>query len=917
MTSDGGAVASYGFRRQYLATAEEFLRLVVARADDLAELAAIIEPTRTDLGGSDVADDDVVDFAIEVGGEIVRRVQVKSSRVPSGMNPLRYSDAAAIFKRMGAGAHEAVILTNKPLAKKLVDACASPTPSDDGGEVYSVTGQAITSGRTTPARLIVRDDRRIEDVKQSVLDLVREIRRDNAVGPSQQSAALLTAMMLDSMFEAAADLSPRRWSASEVVGVLCLSDSQVAHARRRFDWGVPLVEVPLLASAVSRTGELATLTDLFNESVAGRIPKVALLSGTTGFGKSTIAADFCHLNRHFYEHVCWIDSRSPELLEARIKDLVAQMGVDVDAGSDVGATFRTELACIGGPFVVVFDGARRRQDIESFIPTSGCGFVVVTTTNSTGWWHTARSLPVGSFTDAEAIACFEAYAGIEPGTHTEAVAGVVRRLGHVPLAIAMAASYFRNADEDLIQLSDKYFESLEALDDPTAVPEGFDKTAFAAVQFAVRQIGSEAGGEEEFRRATQLLIYHSAFFAPELIPVNLVLQTVDSAVVTLDLTSPPSPVEADQHVRNRILTNLRTQTIARRRTYRDTSGTANPASDTISIHPLVHEILRTIHVQAAPRDSALMNLVTLFMGHLYGWIIVLRPSGAFFPVEQLLGHAQWMLDLVGKITIPADADEHDVYVFRCAIMYLRCEVANCHSSRGNFERGVDLIEQALEEFAGVTPTIHPQCALAKAACDAIADVEVGGLGEQRALRFARRAIDELEKIEQFTNVPRRGEIIYQLAIQAAQAINRFGTAETRVAAEKLAEIATRQGLSAPQDIDKVNQIDQLLRTGQYRQALALIQMTRGANPSVYQKVMFDNFEIIANLHLRRFNAAADGIDRILAAAAEGPHMRTHVALACAEIGGALQATQAAWAGKSPRLAAQHTTLRDLNQQLTQ
>ena len=49
-----------------------------------------------------------------------------------------------------------------------------------------------------------------------------------------------------------------------------------------------------------------------------RIPTVAVLSGTTGFGKSTIAADFCHLNRYFHEHVCWIDSRSPELLEARI-----------------------------------------------------------------------------------------------------------------------------------------------------------------------------------------------------------------------------------------------------------------------------------------------------------------------------------------------------------------------------------------------------------------------------------------------------------------------------------------------------------------------------------------------------------------------------------------------------------------------
>ena len=138
VTSDGGAFASYGFRRQYLATAEEFLRLVMAHSDDLDELAIVIEPARTDLGGSDVADDDVFDFAIEMGGEIVRRVQVKSSRVPSGMNPLRYSDAAAIFKRMGAGAHAAVVLTNKPLAKKLMKAGAAPTPCD-GAQVYSVT----------------------------------------------------------------------------------------------------------------------------------------------------------------------------------------------------------------------------------------------------------------------------------------------------------------------------------------------------------------------------------------------------------------------------------------------------------------------------------------------------------------------------------------------------------------------------------------------------------------------------------------------------------------------------------------------------------------------------------------------------------------------------------------------------------
>ncbi len=916
MTSDGGAVASYGFRRQYLATAEAILRLIIDRGEDLDQLAVIIEPTRIDLTASDVADDDVVDFAIEALGEIVRRVQVKSSRVPSGMNPLKYSDAAAIFKRLGAGMHEAVVLTNKPLAKKLAKACGSPTPSDDG-EVFTVTGGAITSGQTTPARLIVRDDRTIEAVKQSVMTLVRNIRRNKAIGLGEQSAALLAAMLLDAMFEAAADLSPRRWPARDIVAMLCLPDNQIAHARRRFDWGVPLIEVPRLTSAVARTSDLATLSNLFHESAAGRNPTVAVLSGTTGFGKSTIAADFCHLNRHFYEHVCWIDAGSPEMLEARAKDLVSQMGVSLNSGTDVGAAFRTELATIGGPFVLVFDGAHRRQDIEPFLPTSGCGFVIVTTTNSTGWWHTARPLPIGSFSDEEAIACFEAFADIEPGSHTPAVADVVGRLKNVPLAIAMAASYFRNADEDVAQLSGTYFKDLDALDDSTAIPEGFDKTAFAAVQFAVKQIGSDDNGDGELRRETQLLIYHSAYFAPELIPVNLVLQTVESSVVTLDLTSPPRPVRAHQHVRNQILTKLRTQTIARRRSYSDTSNTINPASDTITIHPLVHEILRDIHLRAAPSDDSVINLLTLFMGHLYGWIIELRRSGMFFPVEQLLTHAEWILDFADTMTVPTEANTHDIYVFQCARLYLRYEVANCHSSRGDYDRGVGLIEQSLDEFTGLTPTIHPQCTLAKAACDAISDVHSGGLGEERAMSFARRAIKEITKIEQFADAPRRGEVIYQFAAQAAQAIYLFDTDETRVIAEQLAEIATRQQLSTPQEVDKINQIHRFLKTGQYRQALALCRTTRGPNPSAYQKVMFDNFEIIANLHLQSFDAAADGIDRVLAAAAEGPHMHAHAELASVEISEALQATRSAWAGRSNRLAAQAEALRELHPRLIQ
>ena len=912
MTTDGGAVAAFGFRRQYLAAAEEFLRAVRAHVDDLSPLALVIEPTRADLGIASDADDDIVDFAIEVNGTVVRRVQVKSSKAPSGMNPLRYSDAASIFRRFGTGDGEAVILTNKPLAKKLLLACGPPTRSPHDQQVYPVAATAITNGAPNSVKLVLHDDRSAAEIKRSVLALIRDLRQDQALGPGERSIGLLAAMMMDLIFESAADLSPRRLPAEELKTLLCLADTQMAHALRQFDWGVPLIEVPRLVSAVARTGELTSTTELFTESVTTRNPKVVILTGVTGFGKSTIAADFCHLNRHFFEQVCWIDSRSLALLQARLQDIVTATGVDVDSVSDLGATFRTEMSRQGGPFILVFDGARCREDIEPFIPTSGCGFVLVTTTNSTSWWHTATQLHVGAFSEDEATTCFEAYAGLEPGVHSEVVRAVVNRLERVPLAIAMAALYFRNADEDINQLSEKYFESLEeALDDSAAKPEGFDKTAFAAIRFAVSRLGTTGGTGGAYKRETQLLVYHSAFFAPELIPLNLVLQTAENDMITLDLTNPPSPVVASQHRRNAILTNLRTQTIARRRKYVDASGSSNPASDTISIHPLVHEILRTIHQQAAPHEADLINLLSVFMGCLYGWIIALRRTGAFFPVEQLLTHGEWILKLVDEITLPDNVDPHNVYVFRCAKMYLRAEIANCYASRGEYQRGVDLLEQVLDESANVTLTVAPQGMVAKVACDAITDAMQGNLGSELAARMAQRAITELTRLEQFEDQPRRGDVIYPLAIQAAQSIKSFDTAEARELAKQLAAIATRQRLSKIPESAIINTIEKSLNTGQFTQALTLIHSARNNSPAVHQRIMLDNFEVIANLHLRRFATAADGIDRILATADGQSYLRAPLHIASIEIGDALAATRPSWIGNSPRLAAHQAKLQDL------
>ena len=110
-------------------------------------------------------------------------------------------------------------------------------------------------------------------------------------------------------------------------------------------------------------------------------------------------------------------------------------------------------------------------------------------------------LPVEEFTEEEAVACFASYADLPEG-YNEMVAGIVSRLGLIPLAVSMAGVYFRNAEGTLDELSSNYFEKLEALDDMRAIPAGFDLTAFQAIKFAVDHLGQGLVSEEERNRAS-------------------------------------------------------------------------------------------------------------------------------------------------------------------------------------------------------------------------------------------------------------------------------------------------------------------------------------------------------------------------------------------------------------------------------
>jgi hypothetical protein len=86
MTTLGrGSVAAYGLKYQYLATVEYFLRYLREHPELIARTTLVVEPL---FKNANEADDDIVDFAIELDDVAIHHTQV---RPPPSLTNTRYN----------------------------------------------------------------------------------------------------------------------------------------------------------------------------------------------------------------------------------------------------------------------------------------------------------------------------------------------------------------------------------------------------------------------------------------------------------------------------------------------------------------------------------------------------------------------------------------------------------------------------------------------------------------------------------------------------------------------------------------------------------------------------------------------------------------------------------------------------------
>jgi hypothetical protein len=869
-THGGGEIAAYGLSYQYMATADHILRYLHSNPEAIPRATLIVEPLLPKADGKDDdEEDDIVDFAIEIDDEAADSAQVKSSLDPLE-NPLQPAPARIILERLlgNTQAPNLLILTNRPLSPQLAEEAEVESIEDSRTTFRWAKGPQPRTGEEHRCPRIIVDSRTPAELRDSIAGLVRKFRKDRDLSQGLTSSLLLVPILLDYIFQAAAGNAPNYVPALDLLEKLAMPDARIAHVAGAFDWGLPISGIPNYESTVPRLELLDDIQEHITTDDTATQPARVVLTGLTGSGKSVIASDYCHVSSVAYEFMCWIDCREVDFIDPQVRNIVSQLTRDEIAPTEaIGSVFTGLVGRHRGPWLIVFDGIQNREDIETYVPSMGRGSVLVTTNNSLHWWPTAHMIEIGDFTEQEAIDCFCSYAAIPTGAVEEfrgPISDIVNRIGRVPLAVSMTGIYFANTQGQLSELAAQYVSALEALSDAYAIPSGFHKTAFVAINYAVRSLGKGTPSGDIYGRRARAVMHIGSLLAPELVPLNFILPaTADS--VQADLANLPRPTEADPVLRRGVLSILRTQTIAHRVVVNDDGGKTTLVSDTVAIHQLVHDILRESYLAEVPPGQLQAQAMTL-MYYLVGWIGALRSAGEYFAVEQLRLHAESLLKLVNDREPLPSLSPQAARVYTYAKALLQAELSTCQASRGNLQDAYDLGRAAAQNLSKFAHEQAARVITVKILARMIKDLALAESPPELLAIFSTAVMPAVLEAETDSRSSVR-DFAYDAAGDLFFSLSRTETYRNSSALigirEQLEEIEARDPTPAGREATQLRLINQLYESKDFQQMLDFLPEWRASGDSLEGTVIVDGIEIVAQLHTDAVDEALQGVDRLL------------------------------------------------------
>ncbi|MFI6618945.1 tetratricopeptide repeat protein [Streptomyces sp. NPDC050528] len=264
--------------------------------------------------------------------------------------------------------------------------------------------------------------------------------------------------------------APLWWLAAGIAVVIGISAAAGTHMARKPAESLrpkstnplqgPPNNLPMLSMYFTgRTAESERIVSVLRRPNAERreknersLPRVCVLYGATGAGKSQLAVAYAH--RHLYRHTLtwWLHASRPDALRTELLELAEYVGIPDQKSKNVVLMNLWSLLRDQPGWLLVYDGCPAYDDsLRTLLPSEGDGEVLITTQQHHGWTGLcADPIELRAFPEREGIEFLRRRFSIATKDVTDedhqAMASLGRQLGWLPLPLEQAAAHIVQAE---------------------------------------------------------------------------------------------------------------------------------------------------------------------------------------------------------------------------------------------------------------------------------------------------------------------------------------------------------------------------------------------------------------------------------------------------------------------------------------
>jgi nucleoside phosphorylase/tetratricopeptide (TPR) repeat protein len=295
-------------------------------------------------------------------------------------------------------------------------------------------------------------------------------------------------------------------------------------------WMVPRRRDPAF---VGRDDELASIKRALLPIGDSALSQPLAIHGLGGVGKTLLVIEFAYRNASDYDAVLWLAAESPTSLTSVYADMTGVLNLPEASESNQATRIKAVQSWLDTHirWLLVFDNAERREDLEPYVPTCVKGHILITSRNP-DWHPLAGEIKIDPLPRADSIKLLKSHQGLGDSSEADRLA---EALGDLPLALAQAAAFIRETGRSFADYLDRLMSHRTGFDRGEEPEPGYGRTVAATLALAIDRLGERGEG----RSPAEVLLARCAFLAPDEIPRDLLSgevadeATLDEAVRTL------------------------------------------------------------------------------------------------------------------------------------------------------------------------------------------------------------------------------------------------------------------------------------------------------------------------------------------------------------------------------------------------